>query len=242
MEHRKWWRWHLSWITIAAGIVAVTVLPTYLERGFSAHAQTESAIQNFNRAKNLAHKLVFTPEHRKDIYCGCQYNQEKEILWETCGYQPRHAIERGKRLEWEHVVPAKYFVVKLACRSRDQCQDNVAIFQKFEGDLHNLRPAVGELNLDRSSKLYGIVQKKEKKYGQCEFYTTKSRTEPPDNVKGDVARITLYMNEKYNIGLPPEYLDLMHQWAMSDPVDAEEKEINHRIYKIQGDYNPYVGL
>jgi deoxyribonuclease-1 len=222
----------VSWLALAFFLVSVTIVS----------AQTPDAVQNFNRAKNLAHKVVFTNEHRVDLYCGCLYNNDKEIIWESCGYSPRHNVERGKRLEWEHVVPAMFYVKKLACRNRDECQDNVTLFNKFEGDLHNLRPSVGELNADRSSKLYGIVAKKEKKYGQCNFYTTKKTAEPPDDVKGDVARITLYINEKYSIDLPSDYLDLMHAWSMKDPVSAKEKEINKKIYFIQGDSNPYVGF
>ncbi|MGA3600539.1 endonuclease [Lysinibacillus agricola] len=80
--------------------------------------------------------------------------------------------------------------------------------------------------------------------------------EPPNRVKGDVARILLYMatryetgdkvdlelNDKVNNGKAPYHgkLSVLLQWHEQDPVDAYEKQRNERIYEIQGNRNPYI--
>jgi deoxyribonuclease I len=195
----------------------------------------------FARAKTIANNRLFTGDLRVDYYCSCKYNDRKEILWDTCGYKPRLNPTRGKRLEWEHVVPAFYYTRKLPCGRRARCEKVSPEFQRFEGDLHNLRPTVGELNADRSDKLYGVVTtRRDKNYGRCTFYTNTSVAEPPDKVKGDLARITLYMNQKYNLVLPYDYLKLMDRWSKDDPVNDAERTLNQRIKVLQGDANPFV--
>ena len=80
--------------------------------------------------------------------------------------------------------------------------------------------------------------------------------EPPNRVKGDVARILLYMatryeagdkvdlelNDKVNNGTAPYHgkLSVLLQWHKQDPVDEYEKRRNERIYEIQGNRNPFI--
>jgi len=80
--------------------------------------------------------------------------------------------------------------------------------------------------------------------------------EPPNGVKGDVARILLYMstryeagdkvdlelNDKVNNGTAPYHgkLSVLLQWHKQDPVDEYEKRRNERIYEIQGNRNPFI--
>lgn len=209
--------------------------------------------QTFSRAKTLASKYIFTDDFRVDIYCGCKYTEKGKIDWKSCGYQPRRNPKRGARLEWEHVVPAYHLGRYMSCwkEGRAACERQSPDFQKREGDLHNLRPSVGELNADRSNKLYGSVSNQEAGfvggisrhsglYGRCDFHVGHGRVQPPRNVWGDVSRITLYMNEKYKLELPNDYIDLMKEWDKLDPVDDKEKEINRRIESIQGDSNPFI--
>jgi len=215
--------------------IYLAVLVFFVSLAYAAETVT------FSRAKNIANKHLFVGDLRVDYYCSCKYNEHKEILWDTCGYKPRLNPTRGKRLEWEHVVPAFYYTRKLPCKRRAYCEKVSPEFQRFEGDLHNLRPSVGELNADRSDKLYGVVATpRAKNYGKCQFYTTTTVAEPPDKVKGDLARITLYINKKYNIVLPYEYLKLMEKWSVDDPVDDAERALNERIRLLQGDSNPFV--
>lgn len=201
------------------------------------------AVTNYRKAKELADHL-YVPGVARDIYCGCKFDDKGNVDFASCGYKPMF-MHRGKRIEWEHVVPAYFFYKDLQCSKeggRKVCRRKSPAFRGFEGDLHNIRPSVGELNAVRSNKLYGIVYPKSKQFGQCEFYSNKYVTEPPDVVKGDVARITLYMNDKYRLGFTKRFIDLMNHWSQIDPVTPEEKALNLKIMQLQGDSNPYVGL
>ncbi|MFD9863430.1 endonuclease I family protein [Streptomyces alboflavus] len=81
--------------------------------------------------------------------------------------------------------------------------------------------------------------------------------EPRDAVKGDVARMILYMavrydgtdtfpdlepNDKVNNGSAPAMgrLSVLKQWNDADPPDTLEKTRNDRIFAIQKNRNPFI--
>ncbi len=82
--------------------------------------------------------------------------------------------------------------------------------------------------------------------------------EPRDAIKGDVARMMMYMDVRYegNVDVTPDLvlvnyltasgdaelgkLCTLLQWHESDPVDASELERVNRIYEYQGNRNPVV--
>lgn len=199
--------------------------------------------QSFNHAKTLLKQMY--RDERTTFYCGCSYNEHHEVDLGSCGYKVRKNATRAKRIEWEHVVPASYFGRLLPCwgdGGRKNCQRNSTLFNKFEGDLHNLVPEVGELNADRSNHPYGIAHNKKPVYGSCEFYVDELNNiaEPKDSRKGDVARIWLYMADKYDMALPGHMKDMFQAWNKADPVTLEELKRNHKIYALQGDDNKYI--
>jgi len=75
----------------------------------------------------------------------------------SCGYVPRNELtkkgkenERVDRIECEHIMPAENFGRHLPCwreGGRKACSKD-PIFNKMEADMHNLVPAIGELNDD----------------------------------------------------------------------------------------------
>lgn len=233
----------LDKLKILSGLLVVFILlisilfkvendPNPIERGYS-----------FNTAKKIAEKYIYTGDLRKDYYCGCEYVSIRNI--KKCSYAVRTNADRGKRIEYEHVVPASWFGSKLACwkaGGRKACSSEDAEFIRFESDLHNLRPVIGEINGDRSNLPYGESPNKKKQYGNCNFYVDfqNNVADPPDEIKGDLARISLYMIDKYELKLPAETIDMFNRWNLSDPPDEKEREINRRIEKIQGAKNYYI--
>lgn len=198
---------------------------------------------SFNNAKTLLKKMY--ADNRVTFYCGCTYNEHHQVDLNSCGYKIRKNANRAHRIEWEHVVPASYFGQRLPCwgdGGRKNCQRKSTLFNKFEGDLHNLVPEVGELNADRSNHPYGIAHNKRSVYGACEFYVDEVNNiaEPKDSRKGDVARIWLHMSDKYDMVLPGHMRELFDAWNKADPVDLEELQRNHKIYAVQGDDNKYI--
>lgn len=216
----------------------------------------------FAQAKRVAQRDVYA-DHRFEAYCGCTFTEEGDIDVAACGYEPRGRSARTRRMEWEHVVPAKRLGGHLACwqgetegckdagkKGRECCSRSAAkggdpLFHAMEGDLHNLVPAVGELNGDRSDRPYGLVDGEPRDYGRCDFEIDRAAgragpAEPPDALRGDVARIWLYAIDVWGVPVSPEEERLFRAWSEADPVDAWELERDRRIERAQGNGNHLV--
>ncbi len=126
---------------------------------------------------------------------------------------------------------------------RECCQKVDPVFEAAQNDLYNLFPAEGELNGDRSDYNWGMVPGAASgDYGRCAFKIDASirRAEPPDRVKGDVARAMLYMAATYGFNLSSQDQQLFAAWSRQDPPDAWEQERNRRIAALQGRDNPFI--
>jgi deoxyribonuclease I len=208
---------------------------------------------SFGQAKSLAKKVY--AQHLTSFYCGCDYlRRGKKLipLAPSCGYTPRIAVtrkgnsnERAKRIEWEHIMPAWDFGHQRQCwqkGGRKSCTKKDIVFKRMESDLHNLVPAVGELNGDRSNFRFAMIPGEVRKYGQCDFEVDfKGRkTEPPSNVQGDIARVYFYMRDQYRLKLSKSQTQLFTAWSKTDPVDMWECRRDGLITGMQGNSNLYV--
>ncbi|MTI17823.1 endonuclease I [Rhodobacteraceae bacterium RKSG542] len=225
---------------------------------FSGSAVLAQPDFKFGTAKRLLEKKVYFEEvDRRTFYCGCSYSDKKQVDADSCGYEPRKANSRSKRIEWEHIVPASRFGSPRACwqegddacvnskgkayKGRRCCAKVDAQFAAMEADLHNLVPAIGELNGDRSNYRVGDWEG-EKVYGACDFKVSSSKRifDPSDAVRGDIARAYLYMEATYGIGLSDEEKQRFESWHIADPASDWEIERNRRIIKEQGNSNSFV--
>jgi deoxyribonuclease-1 len=123
---------------------------------------------SFGQAKTQLKKIY--KEAPESFYCGCdiKWLSKKKLVPEVshCGYQARNPLtkkgkvnKRAKRIEWEHVVSAWEFGHQLQCwqnGGRKACK-KVSAFKAMEGDLHNLVPAIGEVNADRSNFRFNMI-------------------------------------------------------------------------------------
>ncbi|MEK4484683.1 endonuclease [Psychrobacillus sp. FSL H8-0484] len=121
-------------------------------------------------------------------------------------------------------------------------------------DIHHLRPTDVTINSTRGNLDFDNGGSPVKNCNGC--YKTASSFEPPDRVKGDVARILFYMatryeqgdrvdlelNEKLNNGTNPYHgkLSVLLKWNELDPVDDFERNRNNVIQKWQGNRNPFI--
>lgn len=95
----------------------------------------------------------------------------------------------------------------------------------------NLVPAIGELNADRSNFRYGASDPTTGQYGKCNFevdFENKRAYVRPE-IRGDIARIYLYMSEKYSINPSKQERQMMESWDKQDPLDDWESEKVRRI-------------
>ena len=208
---------------------------------------TPSSSTSFAKSKKIAVEIYQT--HPVSFYCGCPIkwiNKKGVPELAQCGYQVRKQQRRANRIEWEHVVPAWQFGHQLQCwqkGGRKNCTRNDKQFKSMEADLHNLVPAIGEVNGDRSNFRFSQWNgSKGAFYGQCAFKVDfKGRVaEPPAQSRGAIARTYLYMNNEYKFNLSKAQRQLMEAWNKQYPVSTWECTRDERIAKIQGNHNQFV--
>jgi len=195
-------------------------------------------------------------DRRVTFYAGCEYGKKGHVDRKSCGYTARKNEKRGKKIEWEHVVPAWAFGHALQCwqnkvctsrkgksyKGRKCCGKSNTTFRAMESDMHNLVPAIGELNGDRSNFRYGMIAGEPRRYGVVDFEVDFKQkiAEPPLHVRGDIARTYYYMEREYGLKIGKKQRRLFAVWNKEDPVDAWEIERNRKIMAIQGNSNSFV--
>ena len=215
---------------------------------------------SFSSAKSKLYKKVYKGHHDKTIYCNCTFDPDKKTVdLDSCGVTPRKNAKRAGRIEAEHVFPAYQFgnfrkcwrEPKVVCPAeegkkqmtgRQCCEEVDPVFLRAHNDLHNLYPAVGEVNGDRSNYNWGMISGEKRSYGKCNIEVDSSirRAEPPEYVWGNIARNMFYMSHTYGINLSDQDIKLYTAWNKQDPVDDWELERNGIIEGIQGNRNPFI--
>jgi len=228
--------------------------------------------KNFVKAKTIATRLYYTT-HLESFYTETTLKPTVYIYKKKFPYKPMLVLQlgmvkspyegskyvlRGQKIEWEHVVPASWFVtidddsLKQAYYEGDdkcvtsggdeykgrKCAEKVSkIFNLMESDLYNLVPVIGALNALRVNKPYCIIEGEEREFGEnIDVEINKKCIEIQENKRGDVARIMLYMNKKYGIQFPDHNTtkEMLLQWAEDDPEDDWEKEKKDILNKVYG--------
>lgn len=175
-----------------------------------------------------------------DGFSGVTYGEARYILDETDAdpSNPNNVIlvylgtsvsgvwDYGVTWNREHVWPRS-----LLGASADNDTVNVA------SDLQNLKPSNPSENSSRNNRYYDNVS-----IGGLSY-------EPRDEVKGDVARILLYMWTMYDylelVDVEPSVyemalLTVLLEWHELDPVDDFERNRNDIIYTYQNNRNPFI--
>ena len=123
-------------------------------------------------------------------------------------------------------------------------------------DVHHLRPTNVQVNSARGNKDFDEGGSEVE--GAPGNFTDDDSFEPRDEVKGDVARMILYMDVRYegddsfpdleandvvDNGSAPHLgrLSVLREWSAEDPPDSFEQQRNDVIYdEIQHNRNPFV--
>ena len=120
-------------------------------------------------------------------------------------------------------------------------------------DLHHIRPSDAVVNSTRGNKKYGNTNGGTAKYGSNPAtgylggYYNSTYFEPLDNVKGDVARIVLYVWVRWgsdwgadSVTEVFQSVDVLLEWMLLDPVDTWEMGRNEVVEDIQGNRNVFI--
>lgn len=108
--------------------------------------------------------------------------------------------------------------------------------------MHNLVPAIGEVNGDRSNFRFGVLPSTPYQHGQCPVKIDFQQRviEPRREVRGDIARINFYMCDRYGLELSSQQQQLLLAWHREDPISKWERTRNDRISRIMGHSNPFI--
>jgi len=142
------------------------------------------------------------------------------------------------------VMPAWEFGHQRQCwqnGGRKSCSKD-ADYRRIESDLHNLQPAIGEVNGDRNNFQYSQWNGGEQQYGQCSMKIDfkQKLAQPPERARGAIARTYFYMRDQYHLRLSRQQTQLFTAWDKQYPVTSWECERDNRIAKVQGNHNSYV--
>lgn len=203
----------------------------------ASHSASKAPIDDFEQAKRALAK-IYSGDHT-EFYCGCPF-RGKTVDIDRCGYRPKKDARRARRIEWEHVVPAQAFGQSFkewreghpACvdkrgrkfKGRKCAEKTSPEFNHMEADLYNLQPAIGELNGLRSNYSMAEIPGEPREFGACDAEIADHKFEPRAAIRGDIARIYLYMHQTYpGRGIiSAKNQALFQAWDKLDPVDRDE--------------------
>lgn len=159
-----------------------------------------------------------------DVYC-------EEDFTSSVGVGPGR-IPNPNKLNCEHTWPQSRFNGRQSRSAQ-------------KSDLHHLFPTESRANSTRGNILFGEVDGDA--LSGCmasergdDIYEGHNAFEPPKNHRGNVARALFYFSVRYKIGIPDEEEVHLRRWHEQDPIDADEVSRHEKIYKIQGNRNPFI--
>lgn len=232
---------------------------------FASDGYAKDIPKSFSTSSRWMVEDIHTSPLNQTFYCGCGFDEDKDVDYSNCDYQPNSVNStRANRIEAEHVMPASTLGGALQCwgdsrkaiqacyesdgdlmSSRACCEKTNLIYERAQNDLVNLVPAIGELNNLRSNKPFSNIIGEARDFGQCDVEVNNVNVEIRDVMRGDVARIYLYMLDAYalplNITISDKDLMHLYYWDLKDPISNYELLRNQRICNKQGSGNHHVG-
>ena len=126
----------------------------------------------------------------------------------------------------------------LDCGTPRQCRENSERYRRLTSDLHNIFPEDARFELERRAAKFEELDDSVP-LSECDIKRVFGVIEPPDEVKGDIARSLLYMYTTYDLPLYGD-LDQLKRWHQADPPSKEEIERNNAIKALQGNDNIFI--
>lgn len=127
----------------------------------------------------------------------------------------------------------------VGCKSRQQCEADKD-YQRMTSDLHNYYPAEKRVQLDRRNIVFDKVATSDPlPEPTCRYKMFGGQMEPNKEIRGEVARVILYMHAEYGLNVPGP-VNMYIDWHYEDPPSADEKKRNEVIAKLQGNRNRFI--
>ena len=225
-----------------------TAAETYSGSSYNAIASTDSGSSLLTNLHNLMDQThtKYTSYSSLDSYFKTSDKTGSSV---KCFYSGQATSKYNK----EHVWP--------------QSLSNNLYGEEYAGaDLQHIRPTISDYNSKRGNSMFGPVFGDKTSMGKISYsgggtdYYTSNVFEPADAIKGDVARIIMYVYMHYATGAggttrsyygdlrinyvmgtsPSESWKLLRKWNAEDPVSQDEITRNEYAFSIQGNRNPFI--
>lgn len=211
------------------------------------------APENRSQAINIL-KMVHL-DYKTAWLSGCGYGydvtscMDKTIVeTKSCGLK-----ENNVTIKWMQVVDANFYTSKMVCATPKGCVSEFTgkpfggrlccrmtdeKYRRIQADLYNYLPVVSTLDDVRRGKRFAKVNHPVQTVAGVRV--GKRFIEPKAEQKGDIARIYLYMNAQYELGLSPQAVQMYEKWDKTDVVDEKECALEKVYEKILKRPNPFV--
>lgn len=166
----------------------------------------------------------------KDVYCQKEYTSDDFPSGKAVGPDQ---VPDDRVINIEHTWPQSRFTGR---------------YEKGlqKADMHHLFPSDSKVNGIRGNYEFGEVTQ-DKMTIKCpisRFGTgsagTKLIFEPPSEHRGNVARALFYFSLRYDIQISAEEEVVLRKWNREDPIDQDEYDRNEKIFRLQGNRNPFI--
>ena len=227
-------------------LLLLFITTTLFSRGFYAP-------ENRSQAKKIL-TMVYL-DYKTTTLEGCSYHYDvTSCLDKTMVETDSCALdENNLTVAWMQVVIPTFYAQDLACFSDNGCvsqysgntyggelccRQKNSSYQKIQGDLYNYIPVVSSLVNARGKRMFGIVKKADFIVGKTRF--NQQFIEPESSVKGDIARVYLYMDKTYDMKLSAKEKEHFLEWHKEDKVDEKECALAKFYKKVQKRANPFI--
>lgn len=233
--------------------VRFLVLLLFAVNATAGHSTGNVSNDSYSRASRQLMRNVYNQLPNKTLYCEATFSGR--VITDSNGFYSSKYTTRGKKMEWEHVVPAENFGRNLpSWRSgNSECVTRAGIpykgrrcatkisqeYRYMQADMYNLYPSIGAVNALRRNYRYAVVTGD--KLGDCDMIINSAKAYPSESVRGTVARIHLYFDSAYpNYTLSDSQRQLFNAWDKTYPVTRNECDRGDLIETIQGNENSIV--
>ncbi|WP_223427455.1 endonuclease [Alcanivorax limicola] len=167
-----------------------------------------------------------------DLFIEQVYAEGGQTLYCATPFMP------GDRVRIERIYPDRQLLQHAGCTHARLCRNN-ADYLRASNDMHHMFPVERQSDLDRRGALFGELRSGVPTSERCGYRLGFQTFEPPEAVRGIVARAMMYMHVEHDVPLAGSY-EMFLRWHEESPPETAERERNALIGEIQGNRNPFI--
>ncbi|PHR53343.1 MAG: hypothetical protein COA44_15505 [Arcobacter sp.] len=182
----------------------------------------------YPQPKSFSHAIKIFKEIDLDYKYTAFSQKEYEYDPATCMRKLYLKEDHNKEVVFVRIVPEELVAENLACYTQDLCTNMSGklyhglkcckktdkLYKQYERDIFNV------MGIEKDTSYVGII--------------------PPLHIRGNIARVYLYMSKIYKVNLTKSQYRRYELWNKEDEVDAKECNIHKQISKVHSRSNPWI--